>query len=729
MKKSLLFLCFISLSLSLSPQNRKGVFRIDEACDKHELYVSFYSDDFIHTKDFNETAKNISGFQDLAQQYAIVLERGITISDEKLAEFSTTASKKSRSSASIFKLKKIFKVKVPNPTNEILLELAEKLEALDAVEYASLASSRPAEPPYDILPVTPNYEYLQNYLEPDPGVDMRYAWSLGLHGEGIRVRDVEYGVNVDHEVLNDKNVSITPNLEYDYDVIIERSDHGTAVFGIVMGDSAKYGCTGMAHGAAEMVLFPEIQVDGWNRVLAVQKSIESSSEGDVILFEMQIWGYNDQYVPAEYDAIIWDLTKAAADAGIIIVAAAGNGAENLDDPFYAEYMNRGNSGAIIVGAGEPNVSHRPTYFTTYGSRVDVQGWGWDVFSSGYGDAYMIGGDFNQTYTMFSGTSSATPVVASCVIVLQSYYHNLTGEYMSGEDMKTLLKETGTAQQGDLGKPIGPLPNMKAALEKLSSLENCRPPRGFSVAVDEDCLAKIEWTAPEDVENPKYNLYKNEEIILSETTNLSYEEALEHYETFRWAVETVCPNGETSYRLTQENDPCILPCEPATNLQHEIFTQDADCYITMTWENGTPGYEVSYRIFKDSELLETIAETTYTAVMDRNKSHEWCVQSLCGPEISDYACFITAPCVVGIEALDGDKLFELFPNPAKDQITIKYNVENLAQVELLDMNAKTLYRSEFDGDEMTISLENIPNGLYLIKITEQGRVITKKVVKQ
>lgn len=126
MKRLLLFLCLISLSFSLFSQNRKGSFRLDEACDKHELYVSFYSDDFIHTKDFNKTAKNISGFQNLAKQYSIELERGITISDEKLAEFSATASKKSRSSVSIFKLKKIFKVKVSNPTNEILLELAEK---------------------------------------------------------------------------------------------------------------------------------------------------------------------------------------------------------------------------------------------------------------------------------------------------------------------------------------------------------------------------------------------------------------------------------------------------------------------------------------------------------------------------------------------------------------------------------------------------------------------------
>ncbi len=28
---------------------------------------------------------------------------------------------------------------------------------------------------------------------------MRYAWNLGLDGAGIRIRDVEYGFNKNHE--------------------------------------------------------------------------------------------------------------------------------------------------------------------------------------------------------------------------------------------------------------------------------------------------------------------------------------------------------------------------------------------------------------------------------------------------------------------------------------------------------------------------------------------------
>lgn len=730
MKKILLLLCVSALFAPSFSQNRKGSFRLDKESDRHTLYVSFYSDDFIHTKDINATARNVPGFSDLAEQYGVVLERGVAISEHKLEEFSATALKKRGTCAAISKLKKIFKVIISEPTNEILWELAGKLETLEAVEYASLVSMRPVKPPFDILPVTPDYEYLQTYLDPDPGVDMRYAWSLGLYGKEIRVRDVEYGVNVDHEVLNEKNIGVAPGMDISPDAPLDYTEHGTAVFGVVMADSAKYGNTGMAHEAAEMLLFPEWQSSGYDRILAVQKSLEASSESDVVIYEIQTGGYNSQYVPAEYNPVIWDLTKAATDANIIVVAAAGNGSQNLDDPFYEEYMNRGNSGAIIVGAGYPNTTHAPEWFTTYGSRVDVQGWGENVFTSGYGDKFQIGGDFNQYYTMFSGTSSATPIVASCVIVLQSYYYGLTGEYMTGEEMKTLLKETGKPQQSDLEKPIGPLPNMKAAIQALQHLEECPPPAELIVAINEDCLARITWNAPENVENPRYNVYKNDALILFETTELFYEEQLNYYEAADWRVETVCSNNNVSRPLTGKNEPCIQPCNPAKSLQYEMFTKENECYITLIWENGTPGHEVSYQIFLDGELLETTTDTTFTSVMAQNEYHEWCVQTLCGPEISDYVCEMTEPCTVGIETMNDDKMFDIFPNPAKDQITIQRCSKSTVPetIALFDMKGKCLYQTHFEGVEIIIPLKNISNGLYLLKITGKDRIFTKKIVK-
>src|SRR5690606_13783988 len=125
------------------------------------------------------------------------------------------------------------------------------------------------------------------------------------------------------------------------------------------------------------------------------------------------------------------------------------------------YINRGDSGALIVGGGTPDLSHNKISYSTYGARVNVQGWADNVATSGYGDWQIFGNDMNQQYTMFSGTSSATPIVAGCVAVLQSYYFSLTGEYLSPLEMRSLLVATGIPQGS--GGPIGPLPNMEAAI--------------------------------------------------------------------------------------------------------------------------------------------------------------------------------------------------------------------------------------------------------------------------
>src|SRR5690606_1088882 len=175
------------------------------------------------------------------------------------------------------------------------------------------------------------------------------------------------------------NTYIQPGMTVHSSMDAGWTEHGTATAGVVFAHKGDYGVSGMAHGANEFVLFPEYTEEfGYDRIFAVSEAIANSATGDVILYEMQTGGASgepEDYVPAEYNQVIWNLTKAASDAGIVIVAAAGNGNQNLDHAMYADYMNRGDSGAIIVGAGSSTVQHDKLWFSTYGSRVNVQGWG------------------------------------------------------------------------------------------------------------------------------------------------------------------------------------------------------------------------------------------------------------------------------------------------------------------------------------------------------------------
>jgi hypothetical protein len=467
MIKKILFIFSFLISLFVTAQSRKNQFHLNAESNQHALHVSFHSD--VVLKDKEAILVQFPEIVPLSDEFQLNFEKTISFSEEKWIDLEKNAKQYAGNSSSVHQLKNIFRVVVDNPSNEKLLLLATAFEKLNSVNYASLISLKPIKPPFDIPPTTPDFMVNQTYIGPNPGLNMQYAWDLGLKGEGIRVRDVEYGFNKNHEDLNEVNAFLATGMTVSSDATATYTEHGTAVVGIIIAGNDGYGMTGLAHEASEVILFPEWQEIGYNRINAVNQSIQNSTAGDVIMYEMQedgaAAGFQD-YVPAEYNNVIWDLTKAASDAGIVIVAAAGNGNQNLEGALYTSYMNRGNSGAIIVGGGLSNLTHNKISYSTHGSRVDVQGWSQNVFACGYGTLTMINGDINQGYINFSGTSSATPMVAACAIVLQSYYHDLTGNYLTGPQLRTILKETGIPQGNPSAGNIGPFPNMQTAVQRV-----------------------------------------------------------------------------------------------------------------------------------------------------------------------------------------------------------------------------------------------------------------------
>lgn len=474
MKKLLLTLLLIFiLQPVLFAQHKKGLLKLVNS-DKHQLFVVFNP-----STDESIEFSVPENAQQIIYSFSGKSAKGIALSESKIQQLKLS-HKKNKSNPSSFKLDRIFKIELPNSSNQKLLELAQLLEELPQVEYCYLSPNTIINPPsIDIPPTTPSFVTDQTYLQANPGVNMQYAWDLGYAGQGIRISDIEYGLIFTHEDFSDTRIKKAEGMEInsvffgtDYKPYL---DHGTGVAGVVVAENNEYGITGMANQVKEYVFYPEYQEgkDASDRPYAISRAIAESSTGDVIIFEMQAFGaVNTVFVPAEYDPIVWELTKSATDAGLIVVAAAGNYKVDLDSASYQEYMGRGDSGAIIVGAGTADVNHNKLSFSNFGSRVDIQGWGANVLTSGsyiYGTCTptLVGDDANQAYTpCFAGTSSATAIVASCVAVLQSYYFAQTGNHLNALQMREILKSTGTAQ--GTGGNIGPLPNMQAAIEKINS---------------------------------------------------------------------------------------------------------------------------------------------------------------------------------------------------------------------------------------------------------------------
>lgn len=366
-----------------------------------------------------------------------------------------------------------------------LVAAAEKLHSLPCVEYVSIESNVPPPPPSTCHSLgddfhvgqTPDFTARQEYRGPDPGMDTDYANAFGGDGESVRYADVEYDMNILHEDLIGANIKFTQG-ESPFD-----THHGTASVSITKATGNGFGITGVAP-KADAFFFPDIELGTRfsfaNRARAIAAAIANSREGDVVLLENQLPGAcknggfhcpsrDKQYVLSEFEQQIWDIVKMGTDAGVIVVATAGNGAADLDGPGYAAYRARGDSGAIVVGAGTA-LDHTRASFSTYGSRVDVQGWGdWSVMTAGYGDCDFVGASRNRTYTpSFAGTSSAGALVAGAVTALQSFSKKTFGRPLRPKEMRDLLKRTGVPQSNRVHGNVGPHVNLRNAILALYS---------------------------------------------------------------------------------------------------------------------------------------------------------------------------------------------------------------------------------------------------------------------
>jgi hypothetical protein len=480
----LIVLCLFS-SIAVTAGSLKGGLRLLPEVDEYNLIVKFKS----------SCGPDLDGDGDLILRFPpagvpgnimktrnLKWTRVVKYTSQELESIRRGAAyKKSGTGFSKFNFSGMMYVDVASLDRDALLVLAKELEALDYVEYCSLEPKASAPPPEDYAPLTPDLTGGQRYMGPEPGVDCAYAWSLGVKGKGIRVSDLEHGWgDFDHEDLIDQDVGYgNVKLTDDY------KNHGMAVAGIIVGGHNGYGINGCA---------PEATFRGYSKgndeTNALIQAVSDSRAGDIVLLEMQEKGPNGKYVPADYVKTIWDVTQVATEADIIIVGTAGNGGEDLDGQEYLEYRSRGDNGVIMVGAGSPDVKHSAMYYSTYGNdHVHVQGWGRNIFTIGYGGYYEYGEDSLQAYTStFGGTSGAGAMVTGVVAALQSFAVLYLGTPLTPGEMRNLLVSTGTPQGP--GHHIGPLPNVRAAIEKLK--EDMRFAwRNFELIIAGDENGKLE----------------------------------------------------------------------------------------------------------------------------------------------------------------------------------------------------------------------------------------------
>jgi hypothetical protein len=313
----------------------------------------------------------------------------------------------------------------------------------------------------------------QGYLDPAPGgLDARHAWTFsGGTGDGVSLLDLEIGFNRNHEDLGHvvAPASSVPN-----------HIHGTMSLGVCCGNGANgFGVRGVAFQAA-----PQFDHVDRDLIVGVKYPLVSQAlydwiprlpRGSVILLELAARCYdggafNGRWFPLEKSPDIRDAIAAAAKKPIYVIEPAGNGDVDLDAAGVSQP-----TAAIMVGGGTVPGGSRWGFGpngSSYGSRVDVQGWAESVVTAGGPGGWAddlqrhVGADgADRCYTQsFNGTSSAAAMVAGAVACLSGILKANAIDPISPQDMKDLLVSTGTPQ--GKGPHIGPRPDLRKAIAQL-----------------------------------------------------------------------------------------------------------------------------------------------------------------------------------------------------------------------------------------------------------------------
>lgn len=352
-------------------------------------------------------------------------------------------------------------------------EVVRKFKGVPIVEEV-YAESGPLPPP-SINPANNPMYSNQGYLQQaDAGIDANSAWTVqGGDGSGVTFVDLEQGWTLDHEDLISKGINVMSGENKAY------FGHGTAVLGEVVASNNTKGGIGITPNVTNADVISQYRSpDDYNTADAILSAASSMVSGDVLLLEAQA-NYNGlTFLPVEVETAVFDAISLATSLGIIVVEAAGNGKNDLDNfvTTTGEHMLNKNSadfkdsGAIMVGASTSGILHERWNFDTtigsnFGNRIDCYSWGENITTSG--DPFLSPDTQAFDYTdIMGGTSGASAIIAGAALCLQGISKALPAPTtLSPNQMRTLLSNpsTSTPSADSSADKIGVMPNLRAII--------------------------------------------------------------------------------------------------------------------------------------------------------------------------------------------------------------------------------------------------------------------------
>ncbi|HID60500.1 MAG TPA: hypothetical protein EYP46_01405 [Hadesarchaea archaeon] len=348
--------------------------------------------------------------------------------------------------SNVFKFQRVNAVSIRN----VDPRLVENMSRLDGVEIIELQQRV-----HSLLDVS------ARAVKARPSIEYSGVWDeFGVDGAGVNIAILDTGVDDEHESLSGKYVAgvdctgptdleFNPNDQSPHDVF-----HGTHAAGIAMGTGgAGEVYRGIAPGAGLIdvrVLNEKGEGTSESVIRGIEWCIANKDRYNIRILSMSLGSdFNSNGGDAQSQAV-----NAAVEAGIVVVAAAGNDGEDgyISSPGAAD-------NAITVGAlfDHNTVNQGDDTVASYSNRgprlddgdldqsdelkPDLTAPGTYIWSAKGSNTTA-----SNSYHQLSGTSMAVPHITGVVALMLQTNPNLTPS-----DVKQMLRETAEAR----GLPYDP----------------------------------------------------------------------------------------------------------------------------------------------------------------------------------------------------------------------------------------------------------------------------------
>jgi subtilisin family serine protease len=292
--------------------------------------------------------------------------------------------------------------------------------------YVHATANSPNDPEYQRGTLWALHNHGQNNEVADADIDALEAWNLLTSAETL-VAVIDSGIRVTHEDLVD-NLWTNPGEIPGNGVDDDHNGYVDDVHGINALDGDTHLTDTMGHGTAIAGIIGALGNNGkgtvgvaWRVQIMVCKFFDQGREGS-ISGVIECLNYarikkakivNASWVDTDYSQALYSALNRARSAGMIIVAAAGNGTLDIDvSPIYPPAYNLDN----IVTVAASTRTNTLANFSNYGAQaVHLAAPGTDIYGP------WLGGD--NEYAYFNGTSMAAPFVTGSLALLWTRYPN------------------------------------------------------------------------------------------------------------------------------------------------------------------------------------------------------------------------------------------------------------------------------------------------------------------